>query len=245
MKHIYNILLRRLNIIFGFLSNIPYIRDFPLIFIDEEGFKFYARIQDWWRFSTSFEPLTYKFLTSNTESSNIFLDVGAHIGLYTIRLARRVSKVIALEPEPQNYALLYRNIVMHGLNHKVLVLPIAISDKNGYAMLCVKASSGAHTLEGEVNCKKESRVLSLNIDTLLKLLNINRADVIKIDVEGHESKVINGMHRLLHSRPPRILVIETRRENSELREFLARLGYRVLMLDCWDSTCNYGFYLVK
>jgi hypothetical protein len=41
------------------------------------------------------------------------------------------------------------------------------------------------------------------------------------------------------------LVIETRRENSGLREFLARLGYRVLMLDCWSPTCNYGFYLVK
>jgi len=245
MKHIYNILLRRLNIIFGFLSNTPYIRDFPLIFINEEGFKFYARIQDWWRFSTPFEPLTYKFLTSNVEYSDIFLDIGAHIGLYTIRLARRVSKVIALEPEPQNYALLYRNVVMHGLDQKVLVLPIAISDKDGYAMLCVKASSGAHTLEGEVNCKKKVGVLSLKIHTLLELLNINRADVVKIDVEGHESKVINGMHKLLHFRSPRILVVETRKDNLRLRESLVKLGYKVITLDCWNSTCNYGFYLVK
>jgi len=245
MKHIHNILLRRLNIIFGFLSNIPYIRDFPLIFADKEEFRFYAKIQDWWRFSKPFEPLTNKFLTSNTGSSDIFLDVGAHIGLYTIRLAEKFQKVIALEPEPQNYALLYRNVVMYGLNNKVLVLPIAASDKNGHAVLCIKISSGAHTLENKINCKKKIRILSLKIDTLLRLLNIDRIDVIKIDVEGHEDKVIAGMYRLLHSHPPRILVIETRRENSELREFLARLGYRVFMLDCWNSTCNYGFYLVK
>jgi hypothetical protein len=149
------LLLHRLSVIFGFfLSNIPYIRDFPLIFVDEERFRFYAKIQDVWRFSKPFEPLTYKFLTSNTESSDIFLDVGAHIGLYTIRLARRVSKVIALEPEPQNYLFLYRNVVMHGLNNKVLVLPIAASDKNGYAILCIKIYSGAHTLENKINCKR-------------------------------------------------------------------------------------------
>jgi FkbM family methyltransferase len=231
--------------IFGLLSNIPYIRDFPLIFANEEGFRFYAKIQDWWRFSKSFEPLTYKFLTSNTESSDIFLDVGAHIGLYTIRLAEKFQKVVALEPEPQNYTLLYRNVVMYGLNNKVLVLPIAAPDKNGYAILCIKISSGAHTLENNINCKRKMKILSLKIDTLLRLLNIDRTDVIKIDVEGHENKVINGMYRLLHFHPPRILVIETRRENSELREFFARLGYRVFMLDCWNSTCNYGFYLVK
>jgi len=134
---------------------------------------------------------------------------------------------------------------MYGLNNKVLVLPIAASDKNGYAVLCIKISSGAHTLENNINCKRKMKILSLKIDTLLRLLNIDRTDVIKIDVEGHEDKVINGMYRLLHSHPPRILVIETRRENSELREFFARLGYRVFMLDCWNSTCNYGFYLVK
>jgi hypothetical protein len=67
----YNMLL---HMIFGFLSNIPYIRDPSLIFIDKEGFKFYARIQDWWRRSKPFEPLTYKFLTSNMESSDILLD---------------------------------------------------------------------------------------------------------------------------------------------------------------------------
>jgi len=238
-------LLRRLSMIFGFLSNIPYIRDFPLIFANEEGFRFYAKIQDWWRFSKSFEPLTYKFLTSNTESSDIFLDAGAHIGLYTIRLAEKFQKVVALEPEPQNYTLLYKNVIMYGLNNKVLVLPIVASDKNGYAILCIKISSGAHTLENNINCKRKMKILSLKIDTLLRLLNIDRTDVIKIDVEGHENKVINGMYRLLHSHPPRILVVETRKDNLRLRESLVKLGYKVITLDCWNSTCNYGFNLVK
>ncbi|MCC6057201.1 MAG: hypothetical protein LM583_11040 [Desulfurococcaceae archaeon] len=93
----YNMLLHRLSTIFEFLSNIPFIRDLPLVFADEEGFRFYAKIQDWWRFSKPFEPLTYKFLTSNTESSDIFLDVGAHIGLYTIRLAEEFQKIHRFE----------------------------------------------------------------------------------------------------------------------------------------------------
>jgi tRNA G37 N-methylase Trm5 len=137
MRYI-NVLLRKLNIIFGFLSNIPYVRDFPIVFIDEEGIRFYGKVQDCWRFSASFEPLTYRFLTLNVEKNDVFLDIGAHIGLYSIRLAQRVSKVIALEPELQNYGSLLRNILVNRLNNKILPLPVAASDKNGRAELCVK-----------------------------------------------------------------------------------------------------------
>jgi len=106
-------------------------------------------------------------------------------------------------------------------------------------------SSGAHTLEDSVGCRKRIRVITLKVDTLLKVLRIGKVDVVKIDVEGHEDKVINGMKRLLNYNPPRVLVIETRRDNLSLRELIIEKGYRVQVLDCWNSTCNYGFYIVR
>jgi len=140
---------------------------------------------------------------------------------------------------------LHRNILVNDLSSKVIALPIAASDKDGYAHLCVKSSSGAHTLEDLRNCVKTVRIITLKVDTLLRILNIKNIDIVKIDVEGHESNVVIGMNELLSCNPPRALVIETKRSNSSLREFLTELGYKVVVLDCWDSTCNYGFYMVK
>jgi len=86
-------------------SMFPLLRDLPVRFTDSKGLKYYVRVQDLWRLSKPFEPLTHKFLLSNVQENDVFLDVGAHIGIYTIKLAQKVSKVIALEPEPKNYTL--------------------------------------------------------------------------------------------------------------------------------------------
>ena len=100
------------------------------MFIDSEGLKYYVKIQDWWRFAKLFEPLTSKSLMKNARENDVFLDVGAHAGIYTIRLAQRVYKVIALEPEPKNYIFLYKNILTNNLSNRIIVLPIAASDKD-------------------------------------------------------------------------------------------------------------------
>jgi len=226
-------------------SSIPFLRDLPIRFIDTSGLKYYAKLQDSWRFNKPFEPLTHKFLMRNAEESDIFLDIGAHVGIYSIKLASKVSKVIALEPEPKNYGFLYKNVFANNLRSKVIPLPIAASDKDGYSDLCVKISSGAHTLEDSLNCRRKVKIITLRVDTLLRILKIDNVDIVKIDVEGHETRVINGMYRLLSSNSPRVLVIEISKKNLYLLKMLVELGYNVVKLDCWDLGCNYGFYLMK
>jgi len=138
-------------------------------FADTQGLKYYAKFQDYWRFVKRFEPLTHEFLTSHVRESDVFLDVGAHIGIYTVKLALKVSKVIALEPEPHNYDLLCKNVLVNGLSDKVIALPIAASDRDGHADLYVKALSGAHSLEDSKGYKKKVKVVTMKIDTLLKI----------------------------------------------------------------------------
>jgi len=227
-----------LNYVYG----VPFLRDIPVRFIDADGLKYYARFQDLWRFIKPFEPLTHEFLVKKARESDVFLDIGAHIGVYSIRLAKKVSKVIALEPEHKNYSFLCKNILVNNLSNKVIPLPIAASDKDSYANLCIKISSGAHTLENSFNCKRKTKIITLTVDTLLKILKIWKVDMIKIDVEGHEARVINGMRKLLSHNPPRVLVIEISKRNLYLLETFAKLGYNIVKLDCWDSACNYGFY---
>jgi len=62
--------------ILSLCSRLPLLRDLPAMFIDPEGFRYYAEIQDWWRFTKPFEPLTYDFLTKNAREDDVFLDVG-------------------------------------------------------------------------------------------------------------------------------------------------------------------------
>jgi len=183
---------------------------------------------------------------NNAKENYVFLDVGAHIGIYTIRLARKVARVIALEPELRNFYFLAKNIVINNVDNKVIALPIAASDKDGYASLCIKESSAEHSLEDSSNCIRKVKVITMRIDSLLKILNIDGVDIMKIDVEGHEDKVVNGMSNLLNRNPPRILVVEISKKNLGLLKFFAEKGYKTFSLDCWSfSTCNYGFYLAE
>jgi len=89
------------------------------------------------------------------------------------------------------------------------------------------------------------KIITLRVDTLLRILKIDNVDIVKIDVEGHETRVINGMYGLLSSNSPRVLVIEISKKNLYLLKMLVELGYNVVKLDCWDLGCNYGFYLMK
>ncbi len=242
-RYIRNPLIRK---VFAVYSKFPLLRNLSIVFVDAVGFRYYAEVQDWWRFAKPFEPLTHKFLVKNAEDNDVFLDVGAHIGIYTVRLARRVAKVIALEPEPRNFNFLLKNIANNGIDNKVDAMPIAASDRDGYAYLCITKSSGAHSLEDLGTCAEKVKVVTLRIDTLLRILNMDGVDIVKIDVEGHEDKVLNGMSNLLICNPPRILVVEITRKNTDLLEFLAERGYKNILLDCWGSSvCNYGFYLVR
>jgi len=110
------------------------------------GYEFYARADDYWRFIDHFEPKTTVFMLRRVDENSIVIDVGAHIGIHTIHLAKRAKLVIAVEPEPRNYMLLKKNLKLNKLRN-VLALPIALSDKDGYEYLSVASSSGDHTLE--------------------------------------------------------------------------------------------------
>ena len=52
-------------------------------------------------FNELYESLTYEFLMKNVEEDDVFLNIGAYIGLYAVRLALKVLKVVPLEPHPK------------------------------------------------------------------------------------------------------------------------------------------------
>jgi len=214
------------------------------------GYEFYARADDYWRFMGHFEPKTTAFMLRGVNESSIVVDVGAHIGIHTVHLAKRAKLIIAIEPEPRNYMLLKRNLKLNNLRN-VLALPIALSDKDGYAYLLIASSSGAHSLGSSnsevsnVNFVGRVKVRTMTFDSLINYLELDHVDLVKIDVEGHEEAVLKGMKNTLQRNPPRIIIIETD-ERSHIINTLKSCGYsEPIKLDSWGKRVNYALYIKR
>jgi len=174
------------------------LRDHNVKFKCECGYTFNAKLRDWWRFLFHFEPKTLTFLQKNVSKEDVVLDIGAHIGIHTIHLAKIAKFVYAIEPELDNLRLLIRNISMNNVKKKVIILPYAVSSTDGLVNFCVSSeSTGAHHIlssnETSMDYKAILKVKAYTLDTLLlNILRLDHVDVIKIDVEGHELEVIKG-----------------------------------------------------
>lgn len=208
------------------------------------GYRFYAYLSDYWRFaspSEHFEPLTTRFLASVVDSDDVVLDIGAHIGIHTVHMARRARLVIAVEPEPYNLSLLIRNIKLNSVAKKVVVLPVAACDYDGDALLYLHESSGGHSLKpvGEKTVKVKCR----RLDSLLNDgLGIDRVDVTKVDVEGYEGHVLRGLEGIFSRNPPRVLVVEIDKNSYIVDYVRRRYSYRkVVILDSWGDRVNVAF----
>jgi len=180
------------------------------------NYEFYARADDYWRFIDHFEPKTTVFMLRRVNENSIIVDVGAHIGIHTIHLAKGAKLVIAIEPEPGNYMLLKKNLKLNKLGN-VIALPIALSNKDGYEYLFIASSSGRHTLEpinseiSNIKFVNKIKVKTMTFDSLINYLKLDHVDLVKIDVEGSEETVLKGMKNTLQKNPPRIIIIEAER----------------------------------
>ncbi len=135
------------------------------------------------------------------------IDVGANIGYNTIRAARRAGprgRVVALEPTPDNLVVLRDNIAASGLTN-VVVEPTAAGSVAGTRDFFVRGErSAVNSLFPDSCYARVTDVLRVPVVRLDDLVD-GAADVVKIDVEGGELEVLEGMPRLL--RAPRIALI--------------------------------------
>ena len=143
----------------------------------------------------------------NTKQGDIVVDVGAHIGKYTIIASKRVGengKVIAIEAHPGNYEMLNRNIKLNGLTN-VTTLNYAVYSKESKIKLFLPGGKSNHTIYNTLissRATNEEKFVEVNANTLDGLLlqgGINHAEVnwIKIDVEGAEFEVLKGAHDIM------------------------------------------------
>ncbi len=143
----------------------------------------------------------------------IVVDVGAHIGLYTLKAANLVGKtgkVISVEPDPRNYELLKENIKLNKLEN-VIPLNVALSDFCGQKLFygCMDPSLSGLNPSSESPICEPTLTQIFTIDALLQRLNIKEINWLKIDVEGEETRVVKGALSTLKNSRQVVVLIES------------------------------------
>lgn len=179
-----------------------------------------------WRAKTLLtkEPDTIEWIDSFS-SGELLYDIGANVGMYSIYAASRGVKVIAFEPESQNYAQLNRNIFLNQFQNHVTGLSMAVGKSSAIDYLFLSA----FTVGGAVNNLGSSvdynhrpmesafkqGVLSISLDDLIEKYNLPVPNHIKIDVDGLESDIIFGAEKTLSLTELKSVLVEL---NDDLPE---------------------------
>lgn len=138
------------------------------------------------------------------EGRGSFIDIGANIGLVSIPLAeRRRVRCLAFEPEPRNFQWLERNIALHEVGSLFTTFNLALHSEE--TRLCFELSSsnfGDHRVRGAARAEGDAErtfieVPAGRLDDLVRVRNLPRPIVAKIDTQGSELRILRGAERSL------------------------------------------------
>ena len=188
------------------------------------------------------EPEKTAALAQAFRPGDVFFDVGANVGFYTVLASRLLGprgKVIAFEPSVTNLVYLHRHVRLNKARN-VLIVPAACSDvpsleafdagPNRAMGHLVKKGPTGNAGEGEL-----SLVPTVTVDAAVQKLGFS-PDVLKIDVEGAEVSVLRGAEATIRSKKPEIfLEVHSPDLRSACLEILGPLGYTFRTLSRDDA----------
>lgn len=185
---------------------------------------------------THYEPEETRVMDLLVAHSRIILDVGANIGLYSIRFAKLFpyARVFAFEPMPISHAFLQRNVAANAVGARVTTFNYGLSETGGAVEFFISPAAGTNaSLRNVAGSQDATSVIGLTL-TLDQWVNNQKIapDFIKCDVEGAELLVFRGGRATLVKHRP-IIFTELLRKWSkpfgyhpnDMITFFAELGY--------------------
>ena len=186
-----------------------------------------------YKYLYSKEPYTIKWLTQLTEDDCLW-DVGANIGIYSVFAAVcQNCKVVAVEPGAGNYYLLNENIRVNDLQHRVSALPFALASETKIGPLFMHSTrpgDAINQITGTVDDRgntftpaMEQQVLMVTGLELVERFGIPFPTAIKIDVDGAEVPVLEGLKPLLGNPQLQRVTIEVNDTDLDVYNFVLDL----------------------
>ena len=145
--------------------------------------------------SGEWEPLVSRTIQACLQPGDLAIDVGANIGYDTLLMSTSVGQtgqVLSFEPNIDNLGRLIRNLQQSKASN-VCVQSTALADSAGWGDMSLDGEYGHANLRNDGGSKRTQKILTLDLDTLLSLDPARRIQLVKMDVEGFEYRVLQGM----------------------------------------------------
>jgi FkbM family methyltransferase len=188
----------------------------------------------YWRTGGGHPAIDQVIMNYACKPGGVAWDLGAHFGIYTVGMARHVGdagQIVAFEPDAISRARLELHISRNKLRN-VVVVAAAASSTGGEAFLLQYGAFGNTTShlafpgENTSAVPLKASIPCVAIDDLVADGKIRLPQFVKIDVEGHGGKALEGMrHSLLKSRPVILMAFHEGAENTETAAILKDLNY--------------------
>jgi len=164
----------------------------------QKGFKFYSRIDDILDFTSVIDEVFVQELYKANVKNKVVIDVGAYRGESAIYFALQGAKrIIALEPDEENYKLALMNVKENGLEDRVVLLNKAVADKEGvinlyrYSYPSDLGSTDPNNMPNVIGKLIVKQVEAITLSQVLKMAG-ERIGLLKLDCEGCEYSVLNS-----------------------------------------------------
>ena len=172
------------------------------------------------------------FLLHLLRPSDLFLDVGANIGSYTV-LASKVcgARTMAFEPDPGSAQSLRRNIALNDLQDVAQVCQFALGATNAEASFTLGLDTMNHVVSAPT---EETRTVAVR--RLEEVSGASAPTLIKLDVEGYEEEVLQGAAATLGA--PSLLAVQSELQSAGVENVLAGAGFKRAYYDPFSRTLS-------
>lgn len=165
-----------------------------------------------------YEPEVTRFITENLGKGNVFMDIGANIGYYTLIALPIVGdrgRVIAIEPNPGVFERLKKNVAINNFEN-VELYNFALSDFRGQTLLNIpKLDDGTSSIVNDSG----SNHIYVDVFTFDDYFSNSEIDIIKMDVEGAEIQILKSMRRYIANHKTLKIIIEWNRTYRSREDF--------------------------
>lgn len=200
------------------------------------------------------EPETVEWIEKFFKKGEVFYDIGANIGAYSLVAAKYLKgeiAVYAFEPSFLNYAQLSKNIFINKCQDSIIPLNVALSDKTAIGKFHhqnLVPGGALHSLGEAVDSNNNTftpvfiqPVLSYTIDDLIKEFKIPLPNHIKLDVDGIEMSILKGAKEMFYSPQLKSILVEMNHDKDEIITYLAERGFYASARHPGGYTGNYIF----
>lgn len=186
--------------------------------------------------ASSKEPLTVEWIEQNIKPGDVFYDIGANVGSFSLiaaKLTANQARIFAFEPSFATFADLCRNVMLNECQNSITPLPLALTSENtlcAFEFRSLESGASRHRMKeltGRFRATERQTMLAYRLDDLVHAFELPAPNLIKLDVDGPELAVLRGAEAVLRDPGCRSLIVELNDDADAIRQFMVSVGFQL------------------